>query len=172
MNQLESLLKNLVCEDKLCYNLFSPLSAYCVIPSSVPIKTPWVLCSIVSYAAPITADSCPLPCCPKQRDKHLSYVDSFIFTTGVFAKERLALDLFWSMHTHSCVQADRNTKGYDKNDQKNKTKIFMLCLRDSSQTHYCKLLTILCSTLLSISSLSERYWEYKKKSKSDLSVKL
>lgn len=119
-NQLESLLKNLACEDKLCYNSFSPLSTYCVIPSSVPIKTPWVLCSTVSYAAPVTADSCPLQCCTKQRDEHLSYVDSFIFTTGVFAKEQLALDLSWSIHTHNCVQADRSTKSYDKNGQKTK----------------------------------------------------
>lgn len=165
-NQLESLLKHLVCEDKLCYNLFSPLSTYCVIPSSVPIKTPWVLCSIVSYAAPITAGSCPLQCCTKQRDEHLSYVVSFIFTTGVFAEEQLALDLSWSVRTHNCVQADRSTKSYDKNGQKK--KIFMLCLRDGRQAHYCKLWTILYSSLLSISSVFEPCWEYKKKSKSDL----
>lgn len=179
-NQLESLLKNLACEDKLCYNSFSPLSTYCVIPSSVPIKTPWVLCSTVSYAAPVTADSCPLQCCTKQRDEHLSYVDSFIFTTGVFAKEQLALDLSWSIHTHNCVQADRSTKSYDKNGQKTKQNkktnslyvLSLFCERDSSQAHYCKLWTILYSSLLSISSVFEQCWEYKKKCKSDLSVKL
>ena len=67
-----------------------------------------MLCSIISYTTPITADSCRFQYCVKQHDKHLSHVGSFIFFTGgaVFAKELFILDLSWSVPAHICTETE------------------------------------------------------------------
>lgn len=94
--------------------LFSPPGACRVIPSEVCVKGPLLLCSAVSCAASITADSRPCQDCVTRRDAscHTQDLGSFVFSAGggaALAKERFVLDSSRSVPAHTCAERGRST---------------------------------------------------------------